>query len=215
MPADAVVYVGWKGADDLGPGYGQSHLKAMLDASNIAQLVHDTIPQLIQKYGNNDPQTAEALQVLDTVGAAMWRHPSALFIGKIAVANGQPQPPHLAILCQAGADSAALLAELQDQLQKNPSPLPTSASQVGDLVVLAVDYGPNELKLPAGNDGQSLAENAAFKSALAEVGSDPVLAGYVDAAALVKTGNDLATGSSDPKAAENWPSCATNSAWED
>jgi prepilin-type processing-associated H-X9-DG protein len=205
VPADAVVYFGWKGADDLGPGYAQSHLKAMLDASNVAQLIHETIPQLIEKYGNNDPQVAEGLQVLDTVGAAMWRHPSALFIGKIAVANGQPQPPHLAILCQAGADSAALLAELQDQLQKVPSPLPTIASQVGDLVVLAVDYGPNELKLPAGNDGQSLAENAGFKTTLAEVGTDPVLAAYIDAAALVKIGDDLAAGSNDPKAGENWP----------
>ena len=205
VPADAVVYFGWKGADDLGPAYAQSHLKAMIDASNVAQLVHDTIPQLIDKYGNNNPQVAQGLGVLNTVGAAMWRHPSALFIGKVTVANGQPQPPHLAILCQAGADSAALLAELGDQLQKNPSPLPASVSQVGDLVVLAVDYGPNELQLPTGKDGQSLADNVGFKATLAELGADPVLAAYVDAASLVKTADDLAAGSGNPQAAEKWP----------
>ena len=158
VPADATAYFGWKGTDDPGAGYAQSHLKALVDASHIAQLVDETIPQLIKKYGGNNPQVGEAMRVLDTVGVSMWRHPSALFIGKIELAHGQPKPPHVAILCQAGADAGALQAELQEQLRKLPIPLPTEVTRIDDLVVLSVDYAQGELKLPGGHDGQSLAE---------------------------------------------------------
>jgi prepilin-type processing-associated H-X9-DG protein len=203
VPGDAVFYVGWKGTDDLGAGYGQSHLKAMLDASNMDELLHLTIPQLIAKYGGQDQQVGDALRVLNTAGVAMWRHPSAFYVGKPVVANGEPQPPHVLLLCRAGADAAALKAELTDELKKNPSPLPISIEAIGDLVVMAVDYQPNQLKLPTGRDGQSLAENPAFKATFAQVGADPVLAGYLDAAALVSLGDQVAA--SIPQGKEKWP----------
>lgn len=205
VPADATVYFGWKGTDDPGAGYAQSHLKALVDTSRVAQLLHETIPQLIKKYGGDDPQLADAMRVLDTIGISMWRHPSALYIGKIELANGQPKPPHAAILCQAGADAGALQAELQEQLQKTPSPLPTEVSRVDDLVVLTIDYAQGELKLPGGHDGRSLAESAAFKAGIAQVGSDPTLTAYIDAESLVKLGDDAAAQSGDPQAKDNWP----------
>ncbi len=177
----------------------------MVDASNIAQLMHETVPRIIEKFGGFNEQIGDAVRLLDTVGGAMWRHPSAMFIGKIELANGQPAPPHVAILCQAGADAAALQAALQQQLQKTPSPLPAEVSRIDDLVVLAIDYGQGELALPGGHDGKSLAETAAFKQTLAQVGSDPTFAAYLDGEALVKFGDDFAVASTDPQAKENWP----------
>jgi len=38
IPGDAEIYIGWRGSDDLGPGYDSSHLKAVIDASKFSQL---------------------------------------------------------------------------------------------------------------------------------------------------------------------------------
>src|SRR5438552_3037967 len=35
VPADAIVYIGWRGTQDLGPAYNGSHLKAVVDASDF------------------------------------------------------------------------------------------------------------------------------------------------------------------------------------
>jgi prepilin-type processing-associated H-X9-DG protein len=204
VPGDAVIYAGWKGTDDPGAGYAQSHLKAMVDASNVDQLLHLTIPQIIAKYGGVDPQVGEVLRVLNTVGAAAWQHPSALYIGKLQAANGG-SPPHALLLCRAGADAAALRAELEKLLQQNPAPMPTSVTSIGDLVVLAIDYQPNELKLPTGHDGQSLAENPAFKTTLAELGPDPVLVGYLDAAAVVSFVDQISKQPDSAQSMAKWP----------
>ena len=47
VPADAAVYIGWKGTDDLGAAYSDSHLKALVDASEISTFAHDAFPALV------------------------------------------------------------------------------------------------------------------------------------------------------------------------
>ena len=49
VPQDALVYVGWAGAEHLGPGFDQSNLKAFLDASNIRELINESLPRLFEK----------------------------------------------------------------------------------------------------------------------------------------------------------------------
>ena len=44
---DAIGYVGWAGADALGPRYDKSHLKAVLEASSMPQFLDDFVPRLI------------------------------------------------------------------------------------------------------------------------------------------------------------------------
>ena len=205
LPADATIYIGWRGTDDLGPGYATSHLKALIDVSNFSQFLHESIPQLIDKYGNTDPQVAQALDALTTVGLPLWKHPSALYVGKVVFANGQPQPPHVLLLCQAGADAAALKTALQTQLQNNPVPLPVAVQRVGDVVALTFGYGPNDFSLPAANDAASLANDPSFKAAMAQVGADPVLAMYVNVESLVAAGDQFAAQAPDPQVAQNWP----------
>jgi prepilin-type processing-associated H-X9-DG protein len=205
LPADATVYIGWRGTDDLGPGYATSHLKALIDASNFSQFLHQSIPQLIDKYGNSDPQVAQALDALTSVGLPLWKHPSALYVGKVSFANGQPQPPHVALLCQAGADADAMKAALQTQMQNNPAPVPLNVVRVGDVVAVTFGFGPNEFTLPAANDATSLGNDPAFKAAMGQVGADPVMALYVNIESLVAAGDQFAAQSTDPQAAQNWP----------
>ena len=59
VPQDALVYIGWAGAEHLGPAYQQSNLKAFLDASNIPELVNESLPRLLENLGHQD-QDSEA-----------------------------------------------------------------------------------------------------------------------------------------------------------
>ena len=51
VPADAMVYVGWRGSADLGPEYAQSNLKAVLDDSQVADFIDRFLPEVIDKLG--------------------------------------------------------------------------------------------------------------------------------------------------------------------
>src|SRR4051812_18233810 len=75
VPADAVVYIGWRGSDSVGEaGYESSHLKAVIDASQLKQLFTDFVPKLTARIGRDNPEGAQAKQLLTTIGGALWRH---------------------------------------------------------------------------------------------------------------------------------------------
>src|SRR2546427_13232245 len=59
VPADAIVYVGWRGAENV-PGYNESHLKAILDQSNIPAVFSQMLPQLIALASRQDPNAGAA-----------------------------------------------------------------------------------------------------------------------------------------------------------
>ncbi|HEX8341069.1 MAG TPA: hypothetical protein VF624_09190, partial [Tepidisphaeraceae bacterium] len=44
VPGDAVVYFGWRGTRDPGPGFDDSHTAAILKESKISELIDKTIP---------------------------------------------------------------------------------------------------------------------------------------------------------------------------
>src|SRR6476661_4211890 len=71
LPADTVVYVGWAGADSLGSQYENSHLKAILEASNASKFVDEFLPQVIQKIRQEEPQAAAALGSVPPMGE-LW-----------------------------------------------------------------------------------------------------------------------------------------------
>lgn len=49
VPADAMIYIGWRGAADLGPGYPQSNLKAVMDDSSFPDFIDRFLPEVIDK----------------------------------------------------------------------------------------------------------------------------------------------------------------------
>ena len=81
VPADALVYVGWSGAANLGPSYDRSHLKAVLDASDFPKLFTDFLPRLSQRLGQENATSGEAASMIAAIGARFWRHPSAFYFG--------------------------------------------------------------------------------------------------------------------------------------
>ena len=49
VPADALVYVGWRGIESMGPGYDGSHLKAVLEAGAPGSIFEQLVPALVAR----------------------------------------------------------------------------------------------------------------------------------------------------------------------
>jgi len=178
VPGDAMVYVGWRGVADLGPGYPASNLKAVLDDSDIRQFIDEFLPAVIDRIGHENQDAAGPLKILATIAKPSWQRPTAFFFAGIDLPQGGPPVPHLGVLWQPGADADALMQQLQQLTAQAQPPFPLKVVHVGDLIALMVGYDNPEAALAGGS--KSLAENAAFKAALGHVMKDPVVALYID-----------------------------------
>src|SRR5688572_15842850 len=83
VPEDAIVYFGWCGASGLPSGYQQSHLKALLDESNLPELFSQFMPALVQKIAREEPEAGEGLNAFMTISRSMWQHPTAFYFGGV------------------------------------------------------------------------------------------------------------------------------------
>src|SRR5687768_11146015 len=87
VPADAILYVGWAGADKMPPGYEGSHLKAVLDAGQVPQFINEVIPKIFERAAQEDPDAGEAAEIAEALLLPMWRHPTALYVGPVDMTN--------------------------------------------------------------------------------------------------------------------------------
>src|SRR5436190_20416200 len=113
IPADALLYAGWAGSDALAPAYANSHLKGVVDASNLPALFADLGPAITRRLEleKNSPLEAFTKNVLPTLlstGESVWHHPTALYVGPLNLTAKVPLP-RLAILCSAGKDAQAMV----------------------------------------------------------------------------------------------------------
>lgn len=196
VPEDAVLYIGWQGSQAMPPAYAQSHLKAILDASNLGALFSDFAPRLIAHLGKDNPQVVPISRMVIALGTPLWQHPSALYVGPTDYkAPGAPRP-HVAILCQAGADTDALLGQLTPLVAlAQGAPFPIKAFKSGDLVVVSLGFD-KEADAVAGPGGpKALTANPRYQQALAQVQKDPVAILYLDVeAAIAQTTQAIALG---------------------
>ena len=205
VPGDALVYVGWSGADAC-PGYDASHLKAVIASSTLPQVFTSFVPQVVRKVGKLSGQAQAVLDQLVSAGSPAWHHPTAFYFGGVDYAGPKPMPK-LALMCDAGPDATALA----DQLNRLVADLPPDADPkpvvktFGGLVVVslgaAMPAGPG-----AGTMLESLATNPKFTAAMAQCKPDgAAMVGYVDAEAVVAAADDGVQRSGDRDAADNWP----------
>jgi prepilin-type processing-associated H-X9-DG protein len=178
VPGDAILYLGWQGSASMPPAYAQSHLKAFLDSSRFPELFSEFFPRLAQRVGMEDKQAAETMNRIAAIAGPLSRHPTALAISPI---DFGPNPqPKVAILCQAGNESDALLQQLGDlAAMAPPGAPPLRASKIGDLVVFTFGY-PDANAAIADDASKSLSANEAFKTALAQAGKQPVVMFYAN-----------------------------------
>jgi prepilin-type processing-associated H-X9-DG protein len=182
VPGDAVVYLGWAGCEQAGEAYAASHLKAVLDASDVQATLQQLLPQALAGISADDPKSAEQARAWLGVFGAMRKHPTALFL-RVAPLNGDSarHSPRLrfAILCRAGSESSQLLRSAQSALDLGPCPLVDRAEQAGDLLVLSSGYGAGEDVLPGQRD-VTLPATQPFREALRQTLADPLASAYVD-----------------------------------
>jgi len=198
VPDDAVAYVGWNGTDNLGTEFESSHLKAVLDSSDASQIVSDFIPKLLEKLGQQNQEPREFAQIMNDVIVPMWKHPTAVYFGGLDFTARRPMPK-MSILCDAGKDAPAVLAKLQQLLQKpRRGPVPMAVAEQNGLVTFTVGA--------AMKDGGKLNALAAYKSAASKAQEKPVLVVYVNGERLVATIDDAIKTSRAPEAPEKWAS---------
>jgi hypothetical protein len=212
IPADAMIYFGWAGADRA-PGYDGSHFKAVIDASDLPKLFDKVVPMALEKLGENDRDAAKiAHQAVDLVGP-MWHHPTALYFGGVEL-NGPPMPK-LAIICDAGADAAAMtdqISALLDQARDAAGPgMPAiTAKHYDSLVVVAFGAEPAVDAMFAKPPVDSLDKSPRFIEALKQVNPNPTLAVYVDAEALVAAVDNAMGKMADAKMMDRWTHIKTS-----
>jgi hypothetical protein len=203
IPQDAVAYIGWCGADSMGPGYDGSHLKAVIEASNVAELVNQSLPRLLERIGQDDEDAARMTGLLTAIGGPMWRHPSAIYFGGVDSTNPDFPMPKLALICDAGKEGKKLVADLDKAITANGQPpFPYRAEEQDGLVVIAfgnVDISAKKKPLIA------ISARKEFKAAMAEVGKDPIAVAYVDAEGAVEQIDQAVKTFAPEEAKQKWP----------
>jgi prepilin-type processing-associated H-X9-DG protein len=181
VPADALIYVGWTGSNHLGAEFEQSHLKAILQSSGAHKLFTETVPQLARRIGQDQPGAAEYATLLSAIGSRVWRHPSAFYFSGIDFTNPQQPTPRMALMCDAGDESAALIKDFQSAIDRaGKTPVPMKVVPQGTLITLQIGATPGALA--AG----SLSQDANFKQALTQLHQKPVATVYINLAGIVQ-----------------------------
>src|SRR5262249_52402645 len=142
-PGDAIIYVGWRGTDALGATYDNSHLAAVIAATNFAGLSEQTIPALLSKLPQEKPEEIEraaAIEAAIPLLLHLWNRPTAFFVAAKNDARGDFEP-RIGLICDAGAGESAVsfhksLAELVAKAKDDN--LKTAIE--GSLVIVTLGY---------------------------------------------------------------------------
>jgi prepilin-type processing-associated H-X9-DG protein len=141
--------------------------------------------------GATDRQVAEVVGMVSTIGGPLWRHPTAFYFGGIEIGPNGPMPK-IALLCDAGTEGAALAAQLQKLVAMATAPIEIKVEEQGGFVMLstgAKGWGAGQKPAAA------LPANLGFKTALAQVQKESVLAVYIDVDGIVGQADQLLAGS--------------------
>jgi prepilin-type processing-associated H-X9-DG protein len=207
IPSDAVIYVGWAGADSMGPGYDGSHLKAILDAAELPKFINEAVPKAIQRLASREREAAQAAKVVDEMVRPMWRHATALYVGPVDMANPRQPMPRLAVLCDAGDDAARMRDGMQELLRQagGNAPVKMVVRSAGSVVALVVGDVPEIDAVLNGNaKSRALIASKSFAATVA-LDKSPTVAAYVDVEAALKLVDDAVETGRDANAKEKWP----------
>jgi hypothetical protein len=190
VPQDAIAYMGWAGADTLGPQYANSNLKGILDASIIQEFISKQLPKLIDQAAQQNPAAPAMFAKAQATMNIIWKHPTALYFCPIDYSNPQIPAVRFGIVCDAGTDAKTIAATITDDLAKAPPNPRMPVKLVQDGNVLIITFGKadtaEELK-----KGGGLAASPAYKAAMEKAKSpSAAIASYVDVTKIVATINE-------------------------
>jgi len=175
VPADAMVYVGFKGGDSPGAGYDGSHLQAILSASDLPRLMHDLAPELAARLGLENRLAASMTTSVMNIGGLVWRRPGAFYFGGMDLTDPAQPLPRVAYILDGGDEAGAFASKLNVLLL--PVGMPWRCRVYGSIVIISDFAMPAQIDHPLSADPQFL---AAMKGTV----EDPVIAAYVNGEAL-------------------------------
>ena len=171
VPANALVYVGFKGSNALAAEYGRSHLKGMLDATDLDTLVSSDFARSVATLVRREnPEMARQIVPMFAAARQMWQYPTALTMW--ADADGQPA---LWLMCDAGKDADALMKQLK-------LAAPTADVRMAGSLVMLSARAPGKQAAAA---GPMLAAAPAFQAAMKQVNPDAAAVLFVNAGELL------------------------------
>lgn len=209
VPEDVIFYVGWGGAEAFtaAPEYQQSHLKALLDNSNMRQVASELLPKLLAKAAQKGgAEAAQAVDMFKMIGGTLWNYPSAAYF-TVELGGGNPMP-HAAIFSRAGKDALAIQKRLDDLLTQanTPPEVPVRTFVVDDIVGISVGFDDGAMALAGGDKPKTIANNENFKAALAKLGGgDATSVAYYDNEAMLRLVDAGVQMSNQPEIQEKWP----------
>jgi prepilin-type processing-associated H-X9-DG protein len=213
VPADAIAYVGWAGADSPTNGYSGSHLEAIVNSSNLSGLGEEFLPQLLAKMTAKNGDNGDGARFLQTMLGCLWRHPSAMYFSGMTIAPDGTPIPKFGILCQAGEDIETIDTFLNAATQNAPPKQMLRVIQSGDVIALTGGYGEDET--PLANDPQQIGEVANRVKAIEtdpdflrvqkQVAANPLLFGYIDTNKLLAVVDDAVAAGDNDQAKDAWP----------
>lgn len=198
VPEDAIVYLGWCGTDSMPPEYKDSHLKAVLDASNLRAVFSDFVPRLVARAGAQNREVGQGLDLATGLAGTLARHPTAIYFSGLEM--DQPRPmPRIGIVCQAGAEAQALVQRLTTIKELSRGDAPIAWAVDNDYVTILIGI------TEPGSIGKGLAGSTGFKSALAKVKPNGAVAFYIDFDKALALADEGFARIEDPKVQMYWP----------
>jgi prepilin-type processing-associated H-X9-DG protein len=197
VPENSIFYLGWCGSESMPSEFQGSHLKAVLDSSNLPQVFNEFVPQLMAKAAMQDRDVAEAMDYLRGLAGPMWRHPTALYFTGIDFTGPMPMP-RVGLICDAGNDLQGMVDRLTAIKQKAGADFPINWKVDNKTLTVFVGAQPDA-------PGKGLSGNATFKSALAKVQPNAAVALYIDGAKALAVIDEAVAKSNDRGAMTMWP----------
>ncbi len=190
VPTDAVLYVGWRGADDLGDGYAGSNLEALRAATELPEALAQTL-DVIERANAHNPDVTMVTGLVRTIGEASWRQPTAAYL---RLTQNPDMPVCFVVLWQAeGEVGAGLEAQLNQMVARVSQNIPRapgvpgswlSVKRADGLVSLTIGEASAD-GLDAAAVGATLDSNADFKRTVSRVDPQGVLVVYIDTRGLI------------------------------
>lgn len=195
VPDDALIYVGWSGASNLGPDYDASHLKAFLDKSSIRPFIERTIPAAAGKIAalpdSQLPVGPAEMQIIATIakqyGDQLLNRPMAIYIGKPTIKYQERPILRAAIIFDDVVEPQAVAAMLNggiEQMNREMRDVEFKFALIveGKRIVIYTDsLKESEINLLSkGQGAKSVATTSRFKKASASLGKHPAFVMYMD-----------------------------------
>lgn len=115
VPSSVIVFASWAGTDAIEASYGQTHTKALLDASESPAFLEEVLPKAIATLAREEEDFAPVADVFKTAGPILWRRPTAVAFGGMdwnSPLNNGREMPRLMFVCDAGEDLPTLRAAI-------------------------------------------------------------------------------------------------------